>query len=199
MPEKYAIRYALIGATLLDDARNWPMRATWTPFWIFRGQALLKKSLRVPKISEHFCIAWFEIQYFLLWPYREGNSLQPIKSTTQVWLLANTNTEYLRSFLRRHFAWKPVVESPNVGCFLRLPTWERPEITASKCWKLNTKETEVTIVRAYTYLYLSWTFCFIPDKHSDVISRSRYSDRVSVAISRSFWLSCVETIDTFSF
>ena len=28
--------------------------------------------------------------------------------------------EFLRSFLRRHFAGKPVVVSPNVGCFLRL-------------------------------------------------------------------------------
>ena len=29
--------------------------------------------------------------------------------------------ELLRSFLRRHLAGKPVVASPNVGCFLRLP------------------------------------------------------------------------------
>ena len=29
--------------------------------------------------------------------------------------------EFLRSFLRRHLAGKPVVASPNVGCFLRLP------------------------------------------------------------------------------
>ena len=28
--------------------------------------------------------------------------------------------EFLCSFLRRHFAGKPVVASPNVGCFLRL-------------------------------------------------------------------------------
>ena len=28
--------------------------------------------------------------------------------------------EFLRSFLRRHLAVRPVVESPNVGCFLRL-------------------------------------------------------------------------------
>ena len=28
--------------------------------------------------------------------------------------------EFLRSFLRRHLAGKPVVASPNVGCFLRL-------------------------------------------------------------------------------
>jgi len=28
--------------------------------------------------------------------------------------------EYLRSFLRRHFAGKPLVASPNVGCFLKL-------------------------------------------------------------------------------
>ena len=28
--------------------------------------------------------------------------------------------EFLRSFLSRHFSWKPVVASPNVGCFLKL-------------------------------------------------------------------------------
>ena len=28
--------------------------------------------------------------------------------------------EFLRSFLRRHLVGKPVVASPNVGCFLRL-------------------------------------------------------------------------------
>ena len=28
--------------------------------------------------------------------------------------------EFLRSFLRLHLAGKPVVASPNVGCFLRL-------------------------------------------------------------------------------
>ena len=32
-----------------------------------------------------------------------------------------TSMEFLRSFLRRHLAGKPVVASPNVGCFLRLP------------------------------------------------------------------------------
>ena len=31
-----------------------------------------------------------------------------------------TNVIFLRSFLRRHFAGKPAVASPNVGCFLRL-------------------------------------------------------------------------------
>ena len=28
--------------------------------------------------------------------------------------------EFLRSFVRNHFAWKPVVVSRNVGCFLKL-------------------------------------------------------------------------------
>ena len=31
--------------------------------------------------------------------------------------------EFLRSFLRRHLAGKPVVASPNVDCFLRLLFW----------------------------------------------------------------------------
>ena len=31
--------------------------------------------------------------------------------------------EFPRSFLRRHFAWKPLVASQNVACFLRLALW----------------------------------------------------------------------------
>ena len=38
--------------------------------------------------------------------------------TTQIWRVISM--EFLRSFLRRHLAGKPVVASPNVGCFLRL-------------------------------------------------------------------------------
>ena len=35
--------------------------------------------------------------------------------------------EFLRSFLRRHLAGKPVVASPNIGCFLRLVSvWKAP-------------------------------------------------------------------------
>ena len=44
------------------------------------------------------------------WSCLVGNFIQPIRSTTQIWLVT-----------RRHLAGKPVVSSPNVGCFLRLP------------------------------------------------------------------------------
>ena len=38
--------------------------------------------------------------------------------------------EFLRSFLRRHFAGKPVVASRNVGCFLRLGgQWQNSELS----------------------------------------------------------------------
>ena len=40
-----------------------------------------------------------------------------------------------------------------------------------------------------TYLYLSWTFCFISTRFVAEMSRSKYSERVSVAFSKSFWLS----------
>ncbi len=40
------------------------------------------------------------------------------------------------------------------------------------------------------HLYLSWTFCFMSAMFSALISRSRYSERISVEFSRSFWLSC---------
>ena len=42
-----------------------------------------------------------------------------IRSTTQIWAVTR-QYEFLRSFLRRHFAGRPSVVSRNVGCFLRL-------------------------------------------------------------------------------
>ena len=52
------------------------------------------------------------------WSNREGNLLQPIRSTTR----SVISMEFLQSFLRRYnyFAGKPVVASRNVGCLLRL-------------------------------------------------------------------------------
>ena len=52
------------------------------------------------------------------WLCGVGNLIQPIRSTTQIWIV--TRIEFLRSFFRRQLAGKPVVASPNVGCFLRL-------------------------------------------------------------------------------
>ena len=48
--------------------------------------------------------------------------------------------EFLSSFLRRHFAGKPVVASRNVGCFLRLE-FERllpifVDASSASCWRL---------------------------------------------------------------
>ena len=40
-----------------------------------------------------------------------------------------------------------------------------------------------------TYLDLSWTFCLMSTKLAAEISLSRYSERVSVAVSKSFWFS----------
>ena len=48
---------------------------------------------------------------------------RPIRSTTKIWVIHVTSIEFLQSFLRRHFAGKPVMASWNVGCFLRLHTW----------------------------------------------------------------------------
>ena len=41
-------------------------------------------------------------------------------ATTQIWRVRAVSMEFLRSFLRRHFAGKPVVASRNVVCFLWL-------------------------------------------------------------------------------
>ena len=57
----------------------------------------------------------------LVWSGPERNVLQPIRSITKIWVVIDISMRFLRSFLRRHFALKPVVASRNVGCFLRLP------------------------------------------------------------------------------
>ena len=50
------------------------------------------------------------------------NSLmaQPIRSTTEIWVVHIVSMEFLHSLLRRHFARAQVATSQNVGCFLRL-------------------------------------------------------------------------------
>ena len=54
-------------------------------------------------------------------PGRWGN---PLWWVTRLFTPAHFNLmEFLRSFLRRHLAGKPVIASPNVGCFLRLVTF----------------------------------------------------------------------------
>ena len=47
-------------------------------------------------------------------------SSQMYLPSNQIWVESAISMEFLRSFLRRHFSWKPVVASGNVGCFLRL-------------------------------------------------------------------------------
>jgi len=42
--------------------------------------------------------------------------------------------EFLCSFLRRYFTWKPVVASRNVGCFIRLRNTQHYKITAIQYW-----------------------------------------------------------------
>ena len=52
------------------------------------------------------------------WSCSVGNLIKPIRSTTQIWVVTH---QYGISALvfRRHLAGKPVVASPNVGCFFR--------------------------------------------------------------------------------
>ena len=51
------------------------------------------------------------------WSCREGNLLQPIRSTTQIWVVTRNQYGILRSFLGPHFVWKPVAALRNVGLF----------------------------------------------------------------------------------
>ena len=44
------------------------------------------------------------------WSWLVGNLIQPIRSTSQIWVVTrHLSMEFLGSFLRRHFAGKPVV------------------------------------------------------------------------------------------
>ena len=52
------------------------------------------------------------------WSCREGNLLQPVRNTTQIWV-GVISMESLRSFLRRFYAGKPLLASWKVGCFLK--------------------------------------------------------------------------------
>ena len=54
------------------------------------------------------------------WLCPVGNLLPPIRNTIQIWVYS---MEFLRLFLRGHFALKPVLVSWNVGCFLRYSCW----------------------------------------------------------------------------
>ena len=53
------------------------------------------------------------------WSCRLGNLIQPIRCTTQIWVV--TGHQCGISALISQTSGKPVVASPNVGCFLRLP------------------------------------------------------------------------------
>ena len=54
------------------------------------------------------------------WSCRVGNLFQPITSTTQIWVVTRHQSGISALFLRRYFAGRQVVASPNVGSFLRL-------------------------------------------------------------------------------
>ena len=57
------------------------------------------------------------------WLKQISHAARPIRSTIQIWHV--TSMEFLRSYLRRHFAGKPVVPSRNVGWLLRLCMFEK--------------------------------------------------------------------------
>ena len=49
------------------------------------------------------------------------SNFEPFRSTSE---RSDVNsTEFLHSFPRRHFGWKPLVALQILGCFLRLGTW----------------------------------------------------------------------------
>ena len=58
------------------------------------------------------------------WSCHVGNLIQPIRSTTQIWVVCIISMEFLCLFLRCHLVGKPVVVLPNVSCFLRLTKFE---------------------------------------------------------------------------
>ena len=60
------------------------------------------------------------LYYLKLRPCRVKNLIQPIRSTTQIWVVTRHQYGFLRSFLRHHLAGKLAAASPNSGCFLRI-------------------------------------------------------------------------------
>ena len=56
--------------------------------------------------------------------------------------------DFLRSFLRRHLAGKPVVPSPNIGCFLMLIDGQFKTVSLSQ-FKSKLKQ-------QYLSVYLFW-------------------------------------------
>ena len=62
-----------------------------------------------------------------------GNSIQPIRSITQIWVVTSYQYGISALFLRRHLPGKPVVASPNVGCFLRLDRYMSMNIKKVYC------------------------------------------------------------------
>ena len=57
------------------------------------------------------------------WLNQISHSVQPIRITTQIWVVTQwrvISMNFFARFFRRHFAGKTEVASWNVGCFLRL-------------------------------------------------------------------------------
>ena len=77
------------------------------------------------------------------WTCCAGNLLQPIRNTTQIWVV--TRHQYGVSALvsKTSFTEKPVVASPNISCFLRLVLFTTPK-RAHVWWKLNYGQTYTT-------------------------------------------------------
>ena len=67
------------------------------------------------------------------WSCHVGNSIQPIRSITQIWVVTSYQYGISALFLRRHLPGKPVVASPNVGCFLRLDRYMSMNIKKVYC------------------------------------------------------------------
>jgi len=81
--------------------------------------------------------------------------------------------DFLRSFLRRHFAGKPVVVSRNMGCFLRLDN--RSHCIAKKLLRICL---QLFLAREERVLCTEWqgTKCMIDDSMMGLISSNDQND-----------------------
>ena len=104
------------------DIVRWPaVMGFWALFIISNVPSQMTSEERVRKIQYWWSVAT-QIWVVLLigraaWEIWSNQSEELPRSGW--WRVISM--ELLRSFLRRHLAGKPVVASPNVGCFLRLP------------------------------------------------------------------------------
>ena len=89
--------------------------------------------------------------------------------------------EFLRSFLRRHLAGKPVVASPNVGCFLRLVSYQRGCLHDTGATFAPERVHSGSLSWLYICLHDTTTKCYAAASHPGSRTGARISLRYEIS------------------